>query len=784
MANDNVATKLYDNGQKVDPETLQFFRALQDADKGHSICKKIINDNIGRIGKDAAIMRKYNDEQPWNQNELNAAGQGWRNNRATGFMSSLVRRALHPYKQVIDLAKYLTDATLPEEVENWNEKSEEFQLETTRVVRSWKNWNNFTFSLILEDVLFGHAQILWTDALDWQPLFGRSDNALFADGTGQNADSVPLIVFKQHFQIHQLAKYLRNPQISTAAGWNVEKLVSAINNAQPENKQKGTADNARKVEDALRETTLGRTYSQGVNVVETVHLFIQEATGKVSHYLYNNQNGDLLFKYEDQFENMCNCVRLFTLEVGNGTIYGSKGAGRTLYNSHIAIEQSRNLIADALYLSGLLILKTTTPNKKRVALTVVHPFCVVGEGYEIVDFSFKVNSDAFFELDRHMTSLAEIQTGVFMPGMQLDARNGDVTASQINYMASVEVQLKEGLMARFKGQFNGVMAEIQRRIYSEDNIKKGIELYNLRKQTGLKMITRKVMSFMKSIAAFMGVAPGINMDKVPDMKQDDSMTQAAEAVANLMERGLNPTEIYILGLTPPDQFTDDNLQTNPGNLDIVSQRYGADASIDKEELKKLDIAQKIGQKLADRLVIPGMDQTITTEAIREQLLENMVLATGEDVPVSPRDNDQVHLDVVMQTAGKVLKTANEKSITPFSLDVISKFVGHMDNHLQAALAKGEKPEKFKVEMEFIKTAKEMVAHLQGALPSTPQGGGATLPAGTSPHIPDQVSDKMQDASATPEETPTGVPVGAVGTSAASAINKPLSRQAAVQISQP
>lgn len=772
MGTDNVANETYGGTKVVDPKTLQFYRALKDPKDGYNICKKILSDCSGRIAKDAAIMSKYNDAQPWDQAQLEAAGQGWRNNRATGFLSSLIRRAIHPYKQTIDLAKYLTNSMLPENVPNYNEKSEEFQFETTRVIRQWDGWNNFTYLLILEDILFGHGQVTYTDTIDWRPTFSRSDDCCFSDGTPQVAEKVPLMVLKQSWQIHELAAYLKNPEASKTAGWNIDKMVTAINDAQPANRQKGDPENIRKYEDTVRETTMGRSYSEGVKVVDTYHLFIQEATGKVSHYLYNAKNGDILFKYEDQFESMKNVLCLFTLEVGNGTVYGSKGAGRVLYNTHVAIEQGRNLIADALYLSGLLILKTTTANKKKVALTVTHPFCVVGDGYEIVEHNFKVNAEAFFSLDRHMSSLSEIQIGVFMPGMQIENQTGGKpTASQINYMAAIEQQIKEGVLARFRFQFNNITAEIQRRMYSEENIKKGITLFKLRQKTGLKVVTAKIINFMKRIAIFLG---GIKFEapNIPEQKVNDPSDQAAEAIANLMEKGLSPVEIFILGMTPPDKFTTDPVADNPANLDAVTAKYKGDGSVDQEKLKKIDISQKLGQELADELVIPGLDQTIQAEAVRMQLMENSLLAQGESVPVSPRDNNKVHMDVIMEKSGDLLKTATPESITKISLDALSKFLEHFDAHLQAELQAGVKPEMLKTEMEFSDTAKKMIGSLQGQLPSTPQGGGASLPAGHAP----MAAIMNEESNQAPETNGQGVPVEAIGNAAVASTNKPLSRQ--------
>ena len=58
----------------------------------------------------------------------------------------------------------------------------------------------------------------------------------------------------------------------------------------------------------------------------------------------------------------------------------------------------------------------------------------------------------------------------------------DKTAAEINYVASIEQSLREGVLARFWGQFQIMISTMQRRICSADNIRRARAIVKLRKK--------------------------------------------------------------------------------------------------------------------------------------------------------------------------------------------------------------------------------------------------------------------------------------------------------------
>jgi hypothetical protein len=712
----------YYAGQIVDPQTLEFERSIKDEKQAHAVCKKLLSDNRARLSKDSAIMRKYNDEQPWDATKLKSAGQGWRNNRSTGFLSSLVRRGTHPYIQTIDDAKTLTSSQLKKSDVKSRQKSEEFQKETTKTIRQWKNWHTFKSTLILEDVLFGHAATAYTDEYDWHPRFHRNDDIIFPDGCTQNSEDVPIFMLRQRFQIHELAQKVFNYEAAQAAGWRINNVVEAINNAKPDIGQKGTIDDQRRYMDTIRESTLGYSYQNGVKVIKVYHLFAREASGKVTHWIVDEDSGDLLFLRWDRFESMDSILSLFSIEVGNGKFYGTKGAGRMLYNTHVAIEQARNLIADNLYLKGLLILRATGTGKKSAAITVTHPVCVIGENYEAVDAKFDPNVDAFFSLDTHMSSIAEQMMGLFMPAQQLNAEGEKRTASEVNYVASIEQQIRAGVLSRFWGQFLLLIWQMQKRMYSADNIKKAYKIWKIRQMSKVALVAKSVYDFMVKIGKnVLGIQPELDIVAINP--------EAIQAIINLLDQGLEPEEIYELAQCSPTEFTADPVSSNQMGVDAVVARYKGDPTIRQDPLKKMDIASKLGYQIADELIIPEEDQSVEAIAIRQQILEFNAMLAGDPIPVAGSDNHMLHMGALMAKAQQIMPSLTPQSVTKQTLDSAKNIVQHFDDHLQGALQQGAKDE-IKPFQEFSAQAHALLDAVAPGL-SGPQNQ-LNLPAGAMP----------------------------------------------------
>lgn len=665
----------------VDPETLKFRRACKDSDEAYRIFQRLEEENRNRNMKAANIMQKFNDEPPYDPVKLKRANQDWRHNVSTGFLGSQVSRMIPSFKDIIDQARYLSSSRFEDNYPDGNQKTEVFQKNITKLIRGWDDFDTFNYRLVLENILFGYSGSMWSDEYDWRPQFCRQDEALFPEGCLQSVSQVPLWVKLQKFQQHELADYLIEPETSMMMGWNIDNVVEAINSAQTEMRKSTLFSKVRKYEDTIRESTIGRSYTVGIKVIEAAHLFIREASGKISHYIVNTRNGKELMTRLDRFEGMEQTLSLFSIEVGNdGRLHGSKGAGRRLYNTHVALDLATNNFSDNCYLASLLLLKATHKAKPLVALEVAHPIAFVPQEYEVVPQSIPINIEAFQALYAHKQSLADMQVGIFMPGSAVQ-QTTEETASKTNYIASIEMQIRGGILRRFFIQYSMMINQIQQRICSPDNIATANKQFQKEQMSGVRRQSQKMFDFLKRIGQQM-----TGQAIVADEKFENK--EAVECIISMLREGLTAAEVFDLSMKPSNELTENRIE-DVAALGSVGAQWGGDPSFNKPEYMKASISAQLGNAAVDRFVIPGQDNTLSIEGARLQLMEITEMLDGTDMPVSPRDSDQVHLGVIM---GKTTDFMQKLMTAPVASGLASgdMILKHFAAHMQAMLQKGGK----------------------------------------------------------------------------------------------
>lgn len=672
----------------VDPQSGEVIPAVLSFEQAYQTYKNFVKDNRDRTQKNAAIARKLNNEQPWNPQKLKAAGQSWRSNRPTGFMSSLIKRLTPPYKQMVDQLPLLSYSRFPNDAIGSDAERDIFRAATTDCIRQWVGWSDFVTQLIDEDIGYGYAAVGREDEFSWKPKMYRSDEALFYVGCPQQSNKVKIWGLKEDFFVDDIVSLLKDAEASQDAGWRIENLIKKLNTSSKQYDDRSAENNSRVYEDLVRENNLAASFTSAIRVLKAGHVFALNPAGGVDHYIFDRDDGTALFFRAGRYAKMEHCLTLFSAEVGDRTLHGSRGAGRALYNTHVSVEQARNLIQDALHLSGLLLLKRThktgSGNLETPGLTVSHPFAIVGEGFEVLDrVKFEVDSEAFFALDRHATSQAEIQIGAFMPGQIINEKGERRTASEVNYVASIDAQIRAGVLARFADQMFTLIDQLQRRICSAEAVAFAETIAVQLKMTGtLPVFEDDVWDALVNAdqqAGFMRV-------QVPRYLEAD----AIECIVNMMIKGVTAQQILVLANTSSRANVDDAIASQSGVLDMVVARYGQDPIIDTTELKRRDIAAKLGGQAAERLLNVDLNPLSAVKQQRQQILELSAMLSANDVPTDPTDDDRIHLGVIIDRIRPMLA---DPAISPLtsSQDFLARVLNHAGGHLQAAMNKGVSP---------------------------------------------------------------------------------------------
>jgi hypothetical protein len=144
---------------------------------------------------------------------------------------------------------------------------------------------------------------------------------------------------------------------------------------------------------------------------------------------------------------------------------------------------------------------------------------------------------------------------------------------------------------------------------------------------------------------------------------------------------------------------------------------------------KLDLASKVGAAKANALVLPKDHvEAVGIEATRQQVIELQSIMSGQDIGVSPRDNDIVHLETMTQRLMPLIEQAPAASLSPEIMGPLQAAVQHYANHIKQADAKGVHGQ---ITGPFKKALNAAVNHLSaGAIKNVPTdvGPAAAMPA--------------------------------------------------------
>jgi len=462
--------------ETVDPDTLKVRRTFKDAQQAHSAYRRLKTQNVERNRKNQLIQKKLNNEPPYKPKQLESMGQNWRSNRPTGFLSTMVTRIQPPFKEVIEQAPTLTFAKYPVDGIDTEHKTKVFREAITKCIRGWDGFDDLVAQTVHENTTFGYGAWGWDDPRDWKPEFLRQDYTFFSIETPMVADATPIWARKRRYQIAELLPILENEEMSILAGWHIKNLVKAINNAIPAGRTLDSDDDARRYEDWVREGSYGASYENDAKYVELGEILVKEPHGKISRFLFDDKSGDEICTQVDRYNRMSETLCLFAVEIGSGGLMSSRGAGRDLYNTHVAVDKARNLVVDNAYIKGLLLLKKGPTAKPNIApLTVHHPVAFVSEGFDVVPQSMPADIQDFLQLDRFVSQLAEIQVGTFLPGSPVETQ-GKKTASEVNRVAAIENQLRQGVLMRFSRQFSKGVERMQKGICHPEHLKAAADL--------------------------------------------------------------------------------------------------------------------------------------------------------------------------------------------------------------------------------------------------------------------------------------------------------------------
>jgi hypothetical protein len=606
-------------------------RAVKDTGQAQRIVKAMISYNRERMIINARITAKYNAEKPYRQKSLEAEGLGWRSNFTTKPLPNMVDKVAPRFVEAIQGLKYLTNSQLPPEIPGATRKSDIFRKKVSDLIRGKKGWVGLLEEVAQENALFGYTGVAWLDEYTWFPTHFRQDHFFLPQGTKQTSDSAQVVMLKEVYMPHELfAMISEDREAAELAGWDIPKTVEQINKAVPDGFRSKTSEHERQYEDMRRELNVSFSFESGARTITVWSLLVREVTGKVSHFRLAGDEMSPIFQKNDRFETMQDCTSFYAFQKGNSTMHGSKGVGREIYELAGIIDRSRNEVVDRLMLSGKMILQTEAKNVKRFRMSVVGNAILIDRGFTIAKQTVDGNVEPFIQLDSYLGLLVDQLIGSVSP-RQLQGER--VTKAQVDLFAQREEEAKDTKITRFIEQFVNTVDTMQKRILD------------------------------------------------PDTADDDAKKLQKE----LKEEGLTSEEIDMLRKSPVAGTVAELTPLQRQQLVLIAQENRGNPLYNQRALEEEKIIAQVNSELAEKLLLPDEDPTVTAEQTRLQQMELALLTAGQAVPVSPRDNHKIHLGLIVPTF-EVIATAIHKGQA--STDQLQLVFDHANEHFNLALSQG------------------------------------------------------------------------------------------------
>jgi hypothetical protein len=190
----------------------------------------------------------------------------------------------------------------------------------------------------------------------------------------------------------------------------------------------------------------------------------------------------------------------------------------------------------------------------------------------------------------------------------------------------------------------------------------------------------------------------------PECDEDDAKEARKQLALEMTKEEINalakqPVSGTIKDLTPYERQLIASIAAEKKGNPLYNQR----------QLEVEDLTAKVSADFAEKLLLPDNDPTEHAEQDRLQQIEIMLLTAGQPVPVSPRDNHLIHLQILMPAVEQLGAHIQSGEHPTTALEA---FAAHINEHYQQALSHGVKPAELAQVKTFLDKVGETIANLK------------------------------------------------------------------------
>jgi hypothetical protein len=619
---------------------------LKDAKAAYGIYRHLLDADLIASSQRVKVQAMLDGEAPYNSETLRNLGQSYRSNLNFLEAQADLEYALSAYSDLVNGVPQIAEIKTKYGDENQRGAygqiiSEEFD----RVIR--KDWDEFFYNqqrLSHEFVAYGVGFAFFEDDTDWRWKVAGLKDFFVPRGVVASDTRFEFCCARRSYYAHELYQYIKDPKVAKQVGWDVEETRRAIINAVPVDTA-GVRLDWEEIQVMLKDNDLSLSYARSAEI-QTVHYYIQEFDGTITHAigLRDGSNLNFLYRKDSRFSTINEALVLFTYGIGtNGTLHSIRGLGYKIYPHIQVTNRLRNAIIDSTLLSTSLMIQPQTMDDL-ANLTVAYngPMAIIPPNLNIVDRTEPNLAGNALPIAQELTMVRRNNTGSYAP-QSVDSGTGDKTATEVNAQLEKEAVLSTQAQNFYYVPWGKLLREQFRRLsrtnWTEDEPGAAVALL-----------------FHKRLKE-RGVPP-------------EALKEVYD-VTPLKAVGYGSAQARLLAFNEFMQMLPMLDETGRANVirDRVAVRVGYD-QVDRYAPSKA---------VAPRLPIDAK--------IAE--LENDSMQSGRSVTVQPNENHLVHLQVHGMDASRFLQALDQNAVPPVeAFKYLSLQTPHMSQHLQAI--KGDK----------------------------------------------------------------------------------------------
>lgn len=429
----------------------------------------------GRGARRALVKGLVDGNPPYRATDMRKAGRASQCNVNWRVAEYYLNRARSAFYDIFSEAEtYATVRTRfgnPNQQQTWSEIiTEEFD----QLLREDRSWDYCVQISQYEMVLYGSGPIFFEDDIDWRNCAVLARDFIVPDFTPSDTTQWEEGVALKDFTVSQLYGFIRNEEMATEKGWDIEATKQAIMSAHPKSQEGGQYRQWEWHQQQLKNQSYN--YTSQSRVISCSHYLFREfplpgqREGRITHcILINPQDAQValsdkyLFQHIGRFENWDQIVHpMYYDNDGGGYHHSVTGMGQKMYS---AMEYQNRLLcnlADKVFSPKILFKPTTAQAGQQLSIVQFAEWGQVPNGFDVLQTPVGSFSEEGLVFNRELTSL--LASNLSQYNQSIKKQDGNpITATQAQIDASEQARLGKTQINHYYNQFDRLLNEKYRR---------------------------------------------------------------------------------------------------------------------------------------------------------------------------------------------------------------------------------------------------------------------------------------------------------------------------------